>query len=163
MEFHKSQDICYLANYVTNITDVEPLTPYFSFTVYLCLFFLSTIVVLIAPCSQAPLCFCQIAHLVVSKPTEQHSACFSLFGIFWSDLAFFYKWFGIFCSLGPGKPLQSAQLGLCSHSRRQERWISVLLFEHFWSAYSLSAGDFYYTLCWSFGIYVAHCLALHPA
>jgi len=35
---------------------------------------------------------------------KQHLACFSLFGVFWSDLAFFYKWFGIFCSPGHGNP-----------------------------------------------------------
>jgi len=36
-------------------------------------------------CSWAPLCFCQITHQYQS---QQHSACFSLFGIFWSDMAF---------------------------------------------------------------------------
>jgi len=45
---------------------------------------------------------------------QQHSACFSLFGILWNDLAFFHKWFGIFCSLEPGNPVvQTFHFALC--------------------------------------------------
>jgi len=44
----------------------------------------------LAPCSQAPLCFCQITHLVISKPTA-----FSLFQPVWH----FLKRFGIFAHL----------------------------------------------------------------
>ena len=43
---------------------------------------------------------------------QQHSACFSLFGILWNDLAFFemiwhffHKWFRISCSREPGNPV----------------------------------------------------------
>jgi len=47
----------------------------------------------LVPCSRVPLCFCQIIHLEMSKPTA-----FGLFQLVWH----FLKGFGIFCSLGPG-------------------------------------------------------------
>jgi len=89
----------------------------------------------LAPSSQASLCFCQITHLIISKPTA-----FSLFQLVWhfSGLAFFCKWFGNFCSLGPGHPgfewvvlwsyLYIAQVGLhhwCCHVYEFNLWVLV--------------------------------------
>jgi len=51
------------------------------------------------------------AKLFIWKCQNQyHSTCFGLFGIFWSDLAFFRSNLAFFCSLGPGNPCQHAMV-----------------------------------------------------